>query len=227
MPRCFNPGARYHDKLAALPPEEAAKMEANRRAKMSAGIKKTLAIKRIVNAILKSEVVPNSYEVDILNTFGYEINECGLPTAAVMILLSMAARALKGDVKAAEFLFSYGGIPNMDQMIKLDELKINRDRCDMEKSAHKIDVVLAMDNMQTNELKRKKLEQECQSQSNSNGPVKIVGFGELSQLSDADIQALPHRKTTAEALAEKYGVSVDDIYAGNYGNEKQEEEIVE
>ena len=81
--------------------------------------------------------------------------------------------------------------------------------------------------MQTNELKRKKLEQECQSQSNSNGPVKIVGFGELSQLSDADIQALPHRKTTAEALAEKYGVSVDDIYAGNYGNEKQEEEIVE
>ena len=86
MPRCFNPGARYHEKLAALPPEEAAKVEANRRAKMSAGIKKTLAIKRIVNAILKSEVVPNSYEVDILNTFGYEINECGLPTAAVMIL---------------------------------------------------------------------------------------------------------------------------------------------
>ena len=44
MPRCFNPGARYHEKLAAMPPEEAAKVEANRCKKMSAGIKKTLAM---------------------------------------------------------------------------------------------------------------------------------------------------------------------------------------
>ena len=65
MPRCLNPGARYHEKLAAASPEEAEKMEANRRAKMSAGIRKTRAIQRIVNAVLKAEVDPNSYQTDI------------------------------------------------------------------------------------------------------------------------------------------------------------------
>ena len=127
MPRCFNPGAAYHEKLAAMPPEEAAKVEANRRAKMSAGIKRTRAIQRIVNSVLKAEVDPNSYETDILNTFGYEINECGLPTVAVMIMLSMARRACNGDVRAAEFLFSYGGIPNMDQLIKREAIKAAQD----------------------------------------------------------------------------------------------------
>ncbi len=127
MPRCLNPGARYHEKLAAASPEEAEKMEANRRAKMSAGIKKTRAIQRIVNSVLKAEVDPNSYETDILNTFGYEINVCGLPTVAVMILLSMARRACNGDVRAAEFLFSYGGIPNMDQLIKREAIKAAQD----------------------------------------------------------------------------------------------------
>lgn len=112
----------------------------------------------------------------------------------------------------------------LELLVKQDQFNALRED---KKTAHKVDVLLALDNIQTNELKRKKLERECQSQSDSNGPVHIVGFGELSHLSDADIQALPHPKTTAEFLAEKYGVTVDDIYAGNYGNEKQEEEIVE
>lgn len=128
MPRCINPAAAYHAKLAAAPPEEAAKMEANRRAKMSAGIKKTRAIQRIVNAVLKAEVDPNSYQTDILKTFGYEIEECGVPTVAVMILLHMAYKACNGDVKAAEFLFSYGGIPNMNQLIRREELEILRQK---------------------------------------------------------------------------------------------------
>ena len=130
MPRCINPAAAYHAKLAAAPPEEAAKMEANRRAKMSAGVKKTRAIQRIVNAVLKAEVDPNSYQTDILKTFGYEIEDCGVPTVAVMILLHMAYKACKGDVKAAEFLFSYGGIPNMNQMIRREELEILRHKGD-------------------------------------------------------------------------------------------------
>ena len=130
MPRKFKPGASYYEKLAASPPEVSAQMEANRRAKMSAGIKKTRAIQRIINAILKAEVDPNSYESDILNTFGYEINDCGLPTVAIMIMFSMANRACKGDVKAAEFLFSYGGIPNMNQMIRREELEILRHKGD-------------------------------------------------------------------------------------------------
>ena len=53
MPRKFKHGASYYEKLAASSPEVSAQMEANRRAKMSAGIKKTRAIQRIINAILK------------------------------------------------------------------------------------------------------------------------------------------------------------------------------
>lgn len=130
MPRKFKPGASYYEKLAASSPEVSAQMEANRRAKMSAGIKKTRAIQRIINAILKAEVDPNSYQTDILKTFGYEIEECGVPTVAVMVLLHMAYKACNGDVKAAEFLFSYGGIPNMNQMIRREELEILRHKGD-------------------------------------------------------------------------------------------------
>ena len=45
-----------------------------------------------------------------------------------MILLHMAYKACNGDVKAAEFLFSYGGIPNMNQLIRREELEILRQK---------------------------------------------------------------------------------------------------
>ena len=121
--RGFNPGQTYQDKLKSLPPEEAERVDSERRAKMSTGLKKTLAIKRIINSLLKAEVEPNSYQRDVLNAFGYDIKVCGVPTAAVMILCNMVARAAAGDTKAAEFVFSYGHIPNMDQSIKLDQIK--------------------------------------------------------------------------------------------------------
>ena len=141
MPRCLNPGARYHEKLAAASPEEAEKMEANRRAKMSAGIRKTRAIQRIVNAVLKAEVDPNSYQTDILKTFGYEIEECGVPTVAVMVLLHMAYKACNGDIHAAEFLFSCGGIPNMNQVIKREELDYLRHKGDPKVDVDKLEAV--------------------------------------------------------------------------------------
>lgn len=125
-----NPNLCYNQKLAAATPEEAAHMEDNRRARLSAGMKRSHAIKRIVNTVLKSGINPSSYEKDILNVFGYDINECGVPTVAVMVILSMAAKAAKGDVRAAEFLFSYGGIPNMDQQIKREHLDYLRHRDD-------------------------------------------------------------------------------------------------
>lgn len=130
MPRCSNPIAAYREKLAAMPPEEAAKVEAARRAKMSAGVKKTRAIQRIVNTLLKAEIEPNAYQQGILDAFGYDIGECGVPTVAVMILCCMAARAASGDVKAAEFLFAYGHIPNMNHVIRREELDYLRHKGD-------------------------------------------------------------------------------------------------
>ena len=115
-------------------------MEANRRAKMSAGVKKTRAIQRIVNSVLKAEVDPNSYQTDILKTFGYEIEECGVPTVAVMILLNMAYRACNGDIRAAEFLFSYGHIPNMDHFLKMEQIKALKENND--KAVNPVTVII-------------------------------------------------------------------------------------
>ena len=205
MPRGFNIGASYHEKLAAMSPDEAAKMEAARRAKMSAGVNKTRAIQRIVNTVLKAEVNPNSYQSDILNTFGYEINECGLPTVAVMILLNMAYRACNGDVKAAEFLFSYGGIPNMDQMIRRDELHIMNERLDMDKFLSQFKAAYTLKQGQIAELQKQKLELELSSMPK---PVPASGsiIEAITQMSDAEyqtaIEPYLHRKTVADAMRE-------------------------
>jgi len=120
----------YSAKLAAMPPDEAAQKEKVHHARISASMKRYHAIKRIASGILKAEVNPNSYQQDVLAAFGYDVETLGPPTAAVMILCNMAAKAAAGDVKAAEFLFSYGGIPNMNQMIRREELEILRHKGD-------------------------------------------------------------------------------------------------
>ena len=128
MPNPFGvyPENQYRAKLAAMPPDEAARKEAARISKSVISNKRTRAIKCIVNSILKSQIDPNSYQTDILKAFGYEIEECGVPTVAVMILLNMAYRACNGDIRAAEFLFSYGHIPNMDHFLKMEQNNILR-----------------------------------------------------------------------------------------------------
>lgn len=139
--RPYSPFNAYLDKLAAMPPEEAELAEKRRRARMSAGLKKRLAIKRILNQLLRSEINPTIYERDVLEHFGYEIDECGLPTVAIMVLFSMASRAMRGDAKAAAFVFSYAGIPNMDQVIKREELDYLRHRGEPKVDVDKLEAV--------------------------------------------------------------------------------------
>lgn len=143
MPNPFgvHPENQYRAKLAAMPPDEAARKEAARISKAVISNKRTRAIKGIVNAIFKTQIDPNSYQTDILKTFGYEIEECGVPTVAVMILLNMAYRACNGDTRAAEFLFSYGHIPNLNQQIKREELEILRHKGEPKVDVDKLEAV--------------------------------------------------------------------------------------
>ena len=53
----------------------------------------------------------------------------------------MANRACKGDVRAAEFLFSYGGIPNMNQVIKREELDYLRHKGELKDDVDKLEAV--------------------------------------------------------------------------------------
>ena len=142
MPNPFGvrPENQYRAKLAAMPPDEAARKEAARISKSVISNKRTRAIKGIVNSILKSQIDPNSYQTDILKAFGYEIEECGVPTVAVMILLNMAYRACNGDIRAAEFLFSYGHIPNMDHFLKMEQIKALKENND--KAVNPVTVII-------------------------------------------------------------------------------------
>ena len=118
-----NPLTEYRDKLKALPDEERERIQRETRAKLSASVKKHRAVERIVNNLLKAEYDPLDYERDVLTAFGYEIDECGLPTVAVMVLCAQAVKAIKGNTAAAQFLFSYGGVPDIDQVIEREKLK--------------------------------------------------------------------------------------------------------
>ena len=142
MPNPFGvlPENQYRAKLAAMPPDEAARKEAARISKSVISNKRTRAIKGIVNSILKSQIDPNSYQTDILKAFGYEIEECGVPSVAVMILLNMAYRACNGDTRATEFLFSYGHIPNMDHFLKMEQIKALKENND--KAVNPVTVII-------------------------------------------------------------------------------------
>ena len=142
MPNPFGvrPENQYRAKLAAMPPDEAARKEAARISKSVISNKRTRAIKGIVNSILKSQIDPNSYQTDILKAFGYEIEECGVPAVVVMILLNMAYRACNGDTRAAEFLFSYGHIPNIDHFLKMEQIKALKENND--KAVNPVTVII-------------------------------------------------------------------------------------
>jgi len=53
----------------------------------------------------------------------------------------MAYKACNGDIHAAEFLFSYGGIPNMNQMIRREELDYLRHKGELKDDVDKLEAV--------------------------------------------------------------------------------------
>jgi len=119
-------GTRYADIQKELPEEERQRNREIWLEKVVNGIRTKRALKNEIQTVLRWTVKPNEEQQELLKTYCYGPESTGQVSALAMILFRITEDAMKGDLRAAGFLFKYGGIHTVDQ-------EINREKCELTK----------------------------------------------------------------------------------------------
>lgn len=105
------------------------RIEQARKAGKASGVarRRKSQMSKSINLMLNGVIEITDKTKESLANIGYDIDKRGNPTALDMMIASIAARAISGDLNAAEFLARYGLIPDIKTSLEMERLDIQRE----------------------------------------------------------------------------------------------------